>query len=349
MLDLYDFKKESKMKKLLILIIAIGFLSCEEKVPNDFVSLKGNITNANNDTFTIVGKNFKKEIKINEDGSFQDTLKVVDGFHGFNDGSIQSFIYLKNGYELNLNFDTQNFPNSISFTGEGSSTNTYLTDKLQLVKDEELDNYKTIFELDKADFDNRIVEVEKMLSELLDNATDLDPEVLKMETDANKKLIEFYATNYQNEHDTYSKLKKGSASPKFNYPDTNGKNVSLDDLNGKYVYVDVWATWCAPCKREIPFLKKLDTEYQDKDIVFVSLSIDKMEHKDKWLKMVKDEQLQGIQIMADKEWNSDFVTAYNIKGIPRFILIDKEGNIVDANAPRPSNPNLKELLNSLDI
>jgi len=74
-----------------------------------------------------------------------------------------------------------------------------------------------------------------------------------------------------------------------------------------------------------------------------------MEHKDKWLKMVEDEQLQGVQIMSDKDWSSDFVTAYNIKGIPRFILIDKEGNIVDANAPRPSNPNLKELFNSLDI
>jgi len=65
--------------------------------------------------------------------------------------------------------------------------------------------------------------------------------------------------------------------------------------------------------------------------------------------MVADENLQGIQIMADKEWNSDFVRAYNITGIPRFILIDKEGNIVDSNAPRPSNPNLKELFNSLNI
>ena len=336
------------MKKLIILFIAVGLFSCENK-PKDYVSLKGTISNPNTDSFTIVGKDFKKEIKVNEDGSYQDTLKVINGFHGFNDGNIQSFIYLKNGYEMELSFDTQDFPNSIQFTGNGSSTNTYLTEKLQLVRDEQLDNYKTIFELDKADFDNRIVEIEIMLNELIENTSDLDPEVLKMETDANKKLIEFYVSNYQSEHETYSSLKKGSPSPKFNYPDTKGESVSLDDLKGKYVYVDVWATWCAPCKREIPFLKKLDDEFKDKDIVFVSLSIDKMEHKDKWLKMVEDEQLQGVQIMSDKDWNSDFVTAYNIKGIPRFILIDKEGNIVDANAPRPSNPNLKELFNSLDI
>ncbi len=336
------------MKKILILLISIGLFSCENK-PKDYVSLKGTIANPNTGSFTIVGKDFKKEIKINEDGSYQDTLKVVNGFHGFNDGDIQSFIYLKNGYEMDLSFDTQDFPNSIQFSGNGSSTNTYLTEKLQLVRDEQLDNYKTVFELDKADFDNRIAEIKSMLNELIDNATDLDPEVLKMETDANIKLIEFYVSNYQSEHATYSSLKKGSPSPKFNYPNTRGENISLDDLKGKYVYVDVWATWCAPCKREIPFLKKLDDEFKNKDIVFVSLSIDKMEHKDKWLKMVKDEQLQGVQIMSDKDWNSDFVTAYNIRGIPRFILIDKEGNIVDANAPRPSNPNLKELFNSLDI
>ena len=147
----------------------------------------------------------------------------------------------------------------------------------------------------------------------------------------------------------YAGLKKGDPSPKFDYPDPFGKNVALDDLKGKYVYIDVWATWCGPCKKEIPFLKDLDEEYKGKDIAFVSLSIDKMEHKEKWLKMIKDEELKGIQILADKDWNSEFVTAYNIKGIPRFILIDKEGNIIDSNAPRPSDPYLKEVLGELEI
>ena len=336
------------MKKLLLLLVAIVLFSCKSE-PKDYVSLKGKITNATTDAFTIMGKNFKKHIKINEDGTFKDTFKVADGFHGFNDGKIQSFIYLKNGYDLVLNFDTKEFPNSISFEGEGASTNYYLTNKLLFIKNEQLDNYKTLFELDKPEFDTRIADVTKKLDDLLVTAVDLDPEVLKMEQEANTKLIEFYKTNYDREHTNYSALKKGTPSPKFNYPNTKGQNVSLDDLKGKYVYVDVWATWCGPCKREIPFLKELDNEFKDKNIAIVSLSIDKMEHKDKWLKMVADENLQGIQIMADKDWNSDFVTAYNIKGIPRFILIDKEGNILDANAPRPSNPNLKELLNSLDI
>jgi thiol-disulfide isomerase/thioredoxin len=337
------------MKKiLLLLLVAIGILSCNEQ-PKDYVSIKGVITNPTNQVFTIVGKDFRKEIKVNDDGSFQDTLKVVDGFHGFNDGTIQSFLYLKNGYDMNLSFDTQDFPNSVKFEGEGGKTNNYIAKKLQFVKNEQIDNYRTVFELDKPEFDNRIVFIRDNLDALLENAEDLDPEVFKMETEANAKLIDFFVSSYEKENANYSKFKKGTPSPKFNYPDTEGNYVSLDDLKGKYVYVDVWATWCAPCKKEIPFLKKLDDEYKDKDIVFVSLSIDKLEHKHKWLKMVKDEKLQGVQIMADKDWNSDFVAAYNIRGIPRFILIDKEGNIVDSDAPRPSNPRLKELLNTLDI
>ena len=132
------------MKKLLLLLVAIVFFSCKEEAPKDYVSLEGKIDNANNEILTIMGRNFKKEIKVSEDGSFKDTLKIVDGFHGFNDGSIQSFIYLKNGYDLVLDFDTKDFPNSISFEGEGSSTNNYLTEKLQFIKDEQLSKVRAL-------------------------------------------------------------------------------------------------------------------------------------------------------------------------------------------------------------
>lgn len=336
------------MKKILLLLITIALISCN-KEPKDYVSLKGKITNSSTEILSILGKNFKKDITVNEDGTFSDTLKVVDGFHGFNDGKQQSFIYLKNGYDLTLNFDTKEFPNSVVFKGEGSGTNQYLTKKLLFIQNENLNNLKALFVLEKPEFDEKIAGISNKLDEMLANADDLDPDVLKQEQDANKRMLEFFTTNYDKENAMASAFKPGTPSPKFNYPDISGKNISLDDLKGKYVYVDVWATWCAPCKREIPYLKELDKEYKDKEIAIVSLSIDKMEHKEKWMTMVKDKNLTGIQIMADKDWNSDFVTAYNIKGIPRFILIDKEGNILDSDAPRPSDPRLKELFNNLDL
>ena len=337
------------MKQLLTLMIGFALLSCGNETPKDHVMLKGKIDNFKNSTLTIMGKNYKKDIALNEDGSFQDTLKVTDGFHGFNDGNLQSFIYLKNGYNLELNFDADDFPASVSFDGNGAVTNNYLNEKLKFIEDQELGNYKVYFELEQEEFDVRIMKVKTEMEAMLNEAEGLDPEVIELERKANNDLITFYVSNYPTEHYNFTSLKKGQPSPKFDYPDINGKNVSLDDLKGKYVYVDVWATWCGPCKKEIPFLKELDSEYEGKDLAIVSLSIDKMENKDKWLKMIKDQELQGIQILADKDWNSDFVTSYNITGIPRFILIDPEGNIYDADAPRPSDPRLKELLNSLSI
>ena len=140
------------------------------------------------------------------------------------------------------------------------------------------------------------------------------------------------------------KLLPGKPSPKFNYPDISGKNVSLDDLKGKLVYIDVWATWCGPCIREIPALKQLEADYHGKAIEFVSMSIDPQKDKGKWENMVKEKDLKGIQIFADKDWKSQFVQDYGIQGIPRFILIDESGNIVTADAPRPSDPEIRNLI-----
>ncbi|MBU2951055.1 TlpA family protein disulfide reductase [Tamlana agarivorans] len=143
---------------------------------------------------------------------------------------------------------------------------------------------------------------------------------------------------------------KGKPSPKFvDYENYKGGKTSLDDLKGKFVYIDVWATWCGPCKREIPFLKDLEKKYHDKNIEFVSLSIDKVSDREKWKKMIETENLQGVQVLADNDWKSKFVTDYQIQGIPRFILIDDAGNIVDPNAPRPSDPKLVELFTELNI
>ena len=153
--------------------------------------------------------------------------------------------------------------------------------------------------------------------------------------------------------ESYNKLKtvaKGNISPIFEgYENYKGGTTSLADLKGKYVYVDVWATWCGPCKREIPFLKEVEKKYHGKNIEFVSISVDAEKDHDKWKKMVEEKELEGVQLFADKSWNSDFVQGYLIKGIPCFILIDPAGNIVSANAPNPSDEKLIELFNELKI
>lgn len=139
--------------------------------------------------------------------------------------------------------------------------------------------------------------------------------------------------------DIYNKIKslvKGSPSPSFSYKSINGDTVSLKDLVGKLVYIDVWATWCGPCKAQFPFLIKLEEDYRDKDVAFVSISIDNPKDEDKWRKMVKDKELKGIQLLAENAWSSSFAKDYVIRGIPRFILLDKKGYIISPFAPRPA-------------
>jgi thiol-disulfide isomerase/thioredoxin len=157
-------------------------------------------------------------------------------------------------------------------------------------------------------------------------------------------------TEIEKSYNSLIKLAKGSPSPKFvNYENNAGGTTSLDDLKGKYVYIDVWATWCGPCKREIPFLKEVEKKYHDKNIEFLSISIDKKKDHQAWKDMVKEKELGGIQVFADSDWKSQFVEDYLIKGIPKFILLDPQGNIVTANAPRPSDKKLVEMFKDLKI
>lgn len=148
----------------------------------------------------------------------------------------------------------------------------------------------------------------------------------------------------------YNKLKTitaGNPSPTFNYENHKGGTTDLASLKGKFVYIDVWATWCGPCLREIPSLKEVEKDYHNKNVEFVSISIDESKDYDKWKAMVSEKELGGVQLMADKNWKSKFVEDYAILGIPRFILIDPQGNIVSADAPRPSDPELRKTLDGL--
>lgn len=173
-----------------------------------------------------------------------------------------------------------------------------------------------------------------------------------------EEVYNYVMTNVTDENfkteltEKYNKIKtlaKGKPSPKFDYENHKGGTTSLDDLKGKYVYIDVWATWCGPCKREIPFLKEVEKQYHGKNIEFVSISIDETEDHNKWKEFVTQEELGGVQLYADNAWQSQFVKDYAIEGIPRFILVDTEGNIVSADAPRPSDQKLIELFTEIGL
>ena len=136
--------------------------------------------------------------------------------------------------------------------------------------------------------------------------------------------------------------KAGGKAADFTYSDTKGKMVSLSDFKGKVVLVDVWATWCGPCRDEIPHLKKLEEEMHGTDVVFLGVSVDEEKNHQKWLDFIEKEGLKGVQLFTNG--GSKITKDYKINGIPRFMVFDKQGRIVSVDAPRPSSPELKKML-----
>lgn len=133
----------------------------------------------------------------------------------------------------------------------------------------------------------------------------------------------------------YSKIQIGMECPNIEGYTTEGNNVTIADLRGKVVYIDVWATWCGPCKKEIPMLKTLESFYHGKDVEFVSVSTD--QDVQKWKDFVAKEALGGLQLHQSDNIDLTVSKNFMVNSIPRFILLDKNGKIISADAPRPSS------------
>lgn len=138
--------------------------------------------------------------------------------------------------------------------------------------------------------------------------------------------------DYKAKYEKWNVSMPGKPSPALSVVDVDGKSWTLEDFKGKYVYIDMWATWCAPCKREMPYLKKLEEKLRGADIVFLGLSVDG--DKAKWEEMVRSGALTGVQLYLGPQ--SSFQKAYNVEGIPHFILLDRDGKIISNNMSRPS-------------
>lgn len=457
------------MKRVLFLSISIVLLSCKNDHDINYALFSGKIENTTAEKVEIKNGDFEKEISIKTDGTFADTLKILEpGFYSLSIGRESTSIYLKNGDDINLTLDYDQFDETISFTGKGANENNYMANK-QLNQEKFNSSSRELYSLEEATFKAKVDSLKQANISHLVNIEDLDTDFLTIETqnleydsyilfnnyknyhgryanienyevpdgflpeglknltfnDANaykmsssykrmaysttindlfeiigddylytspkelngitlieipqlkddvvsylggflvspgnphmQEVYDFFIANTNNEliktkiNEVFEKgkdLMKGVPSPQFfNYENHKGGTMSLTDLKGKYVYIDVWATWCGPCIREIPSLKEVEQQFHDKNIAFVSTSVDVAKDHDKWVAMVNDMNLGGIQLFADSDMESEFIKGYGIKGIPRFILVDPEGNIVSADAPRPSNPRLVELLNSLD-
>lgn len=159
-------------------------------------------------------------------------------------------------------------------------------------------------------------------------------------TDSQKK-------RFQRIEDNFKENVEKTAPINFTFPDAGGTDVSLSEFRGKVVYIDIWATWCGPCKREMPAMKALEAEYKDnKDIVFMGVSVDASKNIQKWKDFLVSEQLPGVQLFAGDMAGPALSKPYNIKGIPRFMLVGKDGSLIYMDAPRPSSTEIRAVLDA---
>ncbi|WP_246285030.1 TlpA disulfide reductase family protein [Winogradskyella wichelsiae] len=345
------------MKRLLLLCIATSLFACKGE-PKEYVTLSGKISNPDESKIVKVfrGKGYEKIITLNEDGTFKDTLNVIAGDYNFQHGKEYGQIYLENDNTTSFTTDNNSFIDSLVFEGDDSDLNNFSVKSFLLGKahfSNELVASNDIDVINKA-----IENYKSSYEDLKVKYTDVDSTHLAMMDTNIDRTVNQLSSFVKSKVATNNAFPKGSPSPDFeNYENYKGGKTSLSDLNGKYVYIDLWATWCAPCLKEIPSLKKIEKQYEGKNIEFVSISIDDGRgHKnDKaaaysaWKKMIADKDLGGTQLMADNGFMSQFVQDYKVTGIPRFILIDPSGNIITADAPRPSSSELVKLLDQLSI
>jgi len=135
-------------------------------------------------------------------------------------------------------------------------------------------------------------------------------------------------------------LNPGTLIPNLSGITKDSTLVSLHDLKGKLVYLDIWATWCKPCIMEIPYSKKLEKHFQDDNIEFVYLSVDKV--KADWNDFLIKHKFAGLHLLAKDR--KKVYKELRLYGIPHYILIDEKSQIIDAYAPRPSNSELYKLI-----
>lgn len=133
-------------------------------------------------------------------------------------------------------------------------------------------------------------------------------------------------------HDVVSKMlatTSGQAAPEINLPTPEGKELALSSFRGKIVLVDFWASWCGPCRKEMPNVVKAYAKYKDKGFEIYGVSLD--QDKGRWLEAIQKDGITWPQVSDLKYWECEAAKLYAVEGIPYTVLLDKEGKIIAKN------------------
>ncbi|MGN7204865.1 TlpA family protein disulfide reductase [Pedobacter sp. SAFR-022] len=148
------------------------------------------------------------------------------------------------------------------------------------------------------------------------------------------------AASYSERESQLMQLQVGQAAPLFSLPDEQGKIYHLANLKGKVIYIDLWASWCAPCRAEMPNFKKLRGKFKGNDqVAFMGIAVFDAE-KD-WRTALSEDKPDWLQL---HDTTGSLAKSYVASAIPKYILIDKNGKVLDLNAPGPGDQSIEQLI-----
>lgn len=353
------------MKKAIITVLIItGFISVSLSQVDKEVNIRGKIIN---NSFTEV-KLFRFENQpvevskssINSVGEFSLIAKIPNPDFYKLQFSKEKFIMmiLKPGEKINITTDVNDFMGALSISGSeetgqvmanqrmiddtkrtlDSISNLSYQNMFQPKSDSLIKMYTQLYEGTEKNLKTKLTQF------VLNNKTSLAilflPESFPVDDNletylkADSVLYAKYPENVyvKNLHTTIissAKTAIGTIAPDFILPDTSGKNISLSSLRGKYVLIDFWASWCSPCMKDMPAVKKLYSEFKTKGFEILGVSLDKS--RDSWINAIKNNSLGWVHVSDVKFWQSAVVPLYNVTAIPYTVIVDKDGRIIAKN------------------
>ncbi len=342
---------------LKVIALFIGALTAISSIAQN-VSFSGKITNPKGEEVylreIVIEEGKSKPIdvgqaRIEKDGSFlmkfqlDKTTELI-----FSDGNEQVVVLLSPGDEVHLTLNTKMFDETISYTGKGAAKNNAIIDSYMIEEvitdkvwsfEDDVDT-TIIFEYIATSFGELRGVVKDYMRELEEFDLYGEEYYLKLE-----KLEKRLKSSVLSQRIFRERVKElvGTKALSITGVDLDGVSSSLEQYKGKTIIIDFWATWCGPCKAEMPAFKELETRYGS-DVNFVSIGVFCKE--DKWRKMAKELGFEN-NIFLDKEAGSQ-IKVWQVNFIPRYIVIDKNFKIVDANAPKPSTGDLEKLIKELN-
>lgn len=149
-------------------------------------------------------------------------------------------------------------------------------------------------------------------------------------------------------YDIYETVMPGKQAPNITFKDAEGARYTINGFKGKVIVIDVWATWCSSCLKNMPKFMELIKEFEsNKDVIFFTVSTESDDLKERWLAAIKKHKMEGmLNLTPDRSATEQFEEKYFVSAVPRYIVIDKQGKIVSAFAPKPGEE-LKDIINKL--